>query len=72
MVDARQREVGRRTRRVVLAVMLLVGSTSLGLYTYLGTILITTADLLPLYLMRWSAATVAGNLAVARLLDWGR
>jgi predicted MFS family arabinose efflux permease len=59
----------------VICLMLLVGISALGFYTYLGTILVTqigvSKDLLPLYLMCWGAAGVAGNALVAFLIDRG-
>ncbi len=60
----------------IIALMFLVGVAALGLYTYLGTMLVAgigvSRDLLPFYLMLWGAAGVAGNLTVAQLIDRGR
>jgi predicted MFS family arabinose efflux permease len=60
----------------VLILMLFLGIAALGLYTYLGTILTTSTgvskDMLPLYLMGWGLAGVAGNFGFARLIDSGR
>jgi predicted MFS family arabinose efflux permease len=59
-----------------LAVMTLASIASLGLYTYLGPILATTAGIgtasLPVYLLVWGASLVAGNVAISQLLDRGR
>ena len=53
-----------------------LGIAALGLYTYLGTILTVSTgvaqDTLPLYLMGWGLAGVAGNFGFARLIDSGR
>jgi len=60
----------------VLLLMLFLGIAALGLFTYLGTILTVstgvTQDALPLYLMAWGLAGVAGNFGFARLIDSGR
>jgi predicted MFS family arabinose efflux permease len=60
----------------VLVLMLFLGIAALGLYTYLGTILTASTgvsrDTLPLYLMGWGLAGVAGNFGFARVIDSGR
>ena len=60
----------------IIALIFLMGIAALGLYTYLGTMLVTyigvDQGLRPFYLMLWGAAGVAGNVAVAQLIDRGR
>lgn len=75
---------GLRQRFVVLvqpwvlgriSVMLLLGIANLGLYTYLATVLHSTAGVtsgsLPAYLLAWGAAGAVGNTFVGWLLDRG-
>jgi predicted MFS family arabinose efflux permease len=59
-----------------LVVMFCASIASLGLYTYLGTILRTKAHVapgaLPLFLLVWGISVVTGNVISSRALDSGR
>jgi predicted MFS family arabinose efflux permease len=75
-LKARAATIAHRRVWPVLVLMLFLGIAALGLYTYLGTILTASTgvspDTLPLYLMGWGLAGVAGNFGFARLIDSGR
>jgi predicted MFS family arabinose efflux permease len=75
-LKARAATITHRRVWPVLVLMLFLGIAALGLYTYLGTILTASTgvspDTLPLYLMGWGLAGVAGNFGFARLIDSGR
>ena len=67
-LKARAATIAHRRVWPVLMLMLFLGIAALGLYTYLGTILTASTgvsqDTLPLYLMGWGLAGVAGERRV--------